>query len=372
MGNHHEYKNTPSAEDTKRGETEPNLTTLTTTTSNTPNTSNTTNNLDTIQSSNTYETMASNNSSQSGLTTPPTIHIVNNLPRPKHLRTLWFDGTDVTEFLRRWNIECQDAGHDGKAKCERLPFYCAPGVKEVVELLDGYLEENWTKLEKDLKGQYWQNDMQKNTLAVLNQLLHDAHTLDLSVYILKYVSITKALVDNNEISNMQRCQHFLEGLSEQLCDKAFDFCSMKDWKLSSHDTGAKDPEFEELKKFITGKALAAKKKVVYNKERATEGSNELKESVAAIVKTPPVPPTSPTSTVNITPATPNSDPMMVELTKQIANLTLAIHANVIPVKPPQSPATDSRPQRPFDRHCIWCDSISHFRKNECSEFGEVM
>src|SRR5205814_3654942 len=63
---------------------------------------------------------------------------------------------------------------------------------------------------------------------------------------------------------------------------------------------------------------------------------------------------------------------MVELTKQIANLTLAIHANVIPVKPPQSPATDSRPQRPFDRHCIWCDSISHFRKNECSEFREAM
>src|SRR5205814_3101111 len=63
---------------------------------------------------------------------------------------------------------------------------------------------------------------------------------------------------------------------------------------------------------------------------------------------------------------------MVELTKQIANLTLAIHANVIPVKPPQSSATDSRPQRTFDHHCIWCDSISHFRKNECSEFREAM
>ena len=317
--------------------------------------------------------MAGNSSSQSGLTTPSNIRIVNNLPRPEHLRTLWFDGTDVTEFLRRWNIECQDAGHDGKAKCERLPFYCAPGVKEVVELLDGYLEENWTKLENDLKGQYWQNDTQKNTPAALNQLLRDAHTLDLGVYVLKYASITKALVDNNEISNMQRCQRFLEGLSEQLRDKAFDFCSTKDWKLSSHDTGTKDPEFEELKKFITGKALAAKKKVVYNKERATEGYDELKESAAAIVKTPPVPPASPTSTANITPATtPNSDPMMIELTKQIANLTLAIQANVVPAKPPQASATESRPQRTFDRHCIWCDSTSHSRKNECSEFREAM
>ena len=66
--------------------------------------------------------MAGNSSNQPGITTPSNIRIVNSLPRPEHLRTLWFDGTDVTEFLRRWNIECQDAGHDGKAKCERLPF----------------------------------------------------------------------------------------------------------------------------------------------------------------------------------------------------------------------------------------------------------
>src|SRR5208282_964788 len=98
---------------------------------------------------------------------------------------------------------------------ERLPFYCEPAVKEVVELLDGYLEGDWTKLENDLKGQYWQNDTQKNTPAALNQLLRDAHTLDLGVYVLKYASITKALVDNNEMFNMQRCQCFLEGLSEQ-------------------------------------------------------------------------------------------------------------------------------------------------------------
>ena len=268
--------------------------------------------------------MASNSSGQSGLTTPSNIRIINVLPRPEHLHTLWFDGTDVTEFLRRWNIECQDVGHDGKAKCERLPFYCAPAVKEVVELLDGYLEKNWTKLENDLKEQYWQNDTQKNTPAALNQLIRDAYILDLGVYVLKYASITKALIGNNEMFDMQRCGCFLDDLSEQLRDKAFDFCSAKDWKLSSHDTEMKDLEFEELKKFIIDKALTAKK-VVYNKEWVMKGYDELKESVAAIVKTPPAPVISPTSTTNITPAMiSNSDPAMVELTKQLAILILMI------------------------------------------------
>ena len=107
-------------------------------------------------------------------------------------------------------------------------------------------------------------------MTTLNQLIRDTSILDLSVYVLKYTSITKALVDNNEMSIMQRCRCFLDALSGQLRDKAFNFWSTKDRKLSAHGTGIKNLNFEELKKLILGKALAAKKKVVYNKERAME------------------------------------------------------------------------------------------------------
>jgi hypothetical protein len=69
---------------------------------------------------------------------------------------------------------------------------------------------------------------------------------------------------------MQRCRRLLDGLSERSRDKTFDFCTTNDWKLSSHDTGTKEPDFAELKNFVLGKVLSAKK-VVYNKERATEG-----------------------------------------------------------------------------------------------------
>jgi len=87
--------------------------------------------------------------------TPPNFCLFNVMPRSEQPGAPHFDGTDITEFLRRWNIECEDVGLSSSQKCDRVPFYCTPDVKDVVELLDGYLEKDWTKLEKDLKEQYW-------------------------------------------------------------------------------------------------------------------------------------------------------------------------------------------------------------------------
>lgn len=38
-------------------------------------------------------------------------------------------------------------------------------------------------------------------------------------------------------------------------------------------------------------------------------------------------------------------------------------------KPPQA---EFKPQRGFERRCIWCDSTDHVSSVECSEFREVM
>src|SRR5947207_10996701 len=69
-------------------------------------------------------------------------------------------------------------------------------VQSVIELLDGYIDKNWDGLQTNLKEQYWQNDTQKNTPVALNQLIRDASILDLSVYVLKYTSITKIFIKN--------------------------------------------------------------------------------------------------------------------------------------------------------------------------------
>ena len=176
------------------------------------------------------------------------------MPHPGQPGAPFFDNTNVTEFLRRWNIECEDYGLSDSQKCARLPDYCTPKTKDVIELLDGYKQSNWTKLQEELKGLFWQYDRQKDTPAALNELICDAPNTDLSIFILKYAAITDALVRGNEMSPIQRVRRLFDGLSVELRDKVFEFCSKKHWKLSAHNTGTADADFNELKRFILEKA----------------------------------------------------------------------------------------------------------------------
>ena len=60
------------------------------------------------------------------------------MPRPGQPGALSFDGMEVTEFLERWNFECEDFGIADTQKCRRLPYYCVKEVKDIVEYLEGY------------------------------------------------------------------------------------------------------------------------------------------------------------------------------------------------------------------------------------------
>jgi len=73
------------------------------------------------------------------------------MPRPGQSGALLFDKTNVTEFLRRWDIECDTFGLSAEEHCVNLPLYCAPDTQDLVEVLPGYLSHDWTLLKKDLK-----------------------------------------------------------------------------------------------------------------------------------------------------------------------------------------------------------------------------
>ena len=87
------------------------------------------------------------------------------MPRPGQDGALKFDKTNVSEFLQRWNIECEDYGLTDAQKCSRVGDYCVKDVREVIELLPGYDDGNWETLQKELKSTYWQHDQQRDTTA---------------------------------------------------------------------------------------------------------------------------------------------------------------------------------------------------------------
>jgi hypothetical protein len=289
------------------------------------------------------------------------------MPRFGQPGALFFDNANVTEFLRRWNIECEDYGLTDIQKCIRLPDYCTAKTKDVIEILDGYKQNNWTKLQEELKGLFWQYDQHKDTLATLNELIHEAPNTDLTIFVLRYTAITESLVTGNEMSLIQRVRRFFDGLPADLREKALEYCIKQKWKLSSHDTGITDPDFDLLKKFVLEKAEIAKRKVVYNKERAIEGGFGEPNGSATSIK----PPTYPTSSLEpsvisltVVPApatTPVSAPdPIAELTKQVA---LLIQANM--QTPKLTSTATNATARPPPR-CIWCDSTEHIRRS-CPE-----
>ncbi|TMC20323.1 MAG: retroviral-like aspartic protease [Chloroflexi bacterium] len=329
---------------------------------------------------------------------PPGYRMYAAMARPNSPEALSFDGTNVSDFIRRWGNECDDCGLADAQKCSRLPDYCTPDIKEVVELLDGYMSGNWMTLQGELKGLFWQHDQQKDTTATLNQLIRDAPRLDLNVFVLKYSSISEALVQKGALSSLDRVNRLLDGLSEDLRGKVLDFCAAREWRLSSHDTGTEDPDFEALKTFILTKAKAIQKQTVYNSEKAARdgievppkiltfpvpsapsaASNAREHSTASsTAPTTPPTPTTPTalsvpmfSSSNPTPPAP-SDPIAA-LTKQFSELVLFIQGAMQPSQftPGSRSFSGNRTSIP---RCTWCDctnSNDHTHRRDCSSFME--
>ncbi len=273
--------------------------------------------------------------------TGPSVHALGIIPRLRQSGVHFLDNTNVTEFLRRRNIECEDCGLSEGQKCAQLPDYCSPKIKILLNSSKGTLItiEARGKLQEELKDLFWQYDKHKNTPATLNQFIRDIPSMDLNINVLKYAAITDALIKGNEMLAMQHWKRFLDGLSDQLRDKAFDCCIIQDWKLSVYDTGIKDPDFGQLKKHILTKAQSTKK-MIYNKECAIKGYEDLKDSITSIFRpslllhTSPAPTSSPAPSSASSQAAISASALVItidsiaELTNQLCRLTLLIQANM--------------------------------------------
>jgi hypothetical protein len=296
------------------------------------------------------------------------------MPRPGQDGALKFDKTNVSEFLRRWNIECEDYGLTDAQKCSRVGDYCIKEVKEVIELLPGYTEGNWETLQKELKSTYWQHDQQRDTTASLNQLIKDAPSLDLNVYILKYTAISSTLVNKGALSSLDRVGRLLDGLSADLRRRVLKYCAKNDWRLSAHDTGTVDPNFDDLRKFIITEAQATQKETVYATERASREGSLTTTTTVAMGVTTNVPGTEqPTVAVTPIPSTPASVDPIAELTRQFKSLALAIQANMS--NQPQQTRSDNTngsnsSRGSFTRVCPYCDVPEHTNKWRCDEFKD--
>ena len=255
------------------------------------------------------------------------------MPRPGQPGAMQFDGKNITDFLDEWNIECEDFGLTPAQRCVRFPFYCIPDIKETVKLLSGYIANDWDVLQNEVKQLYWPHDKPKNTMAALDKLVKEAPIMDLDVYVLKYTSISNALVTAHALSSLDRVSRLLDGLSEDLRRRVIRYCTKKGWKLSAHDVDKKDPDYKEITDFILTEARTDQTMTVFDKERALRERSEINSDLLTVPTSLPNASTKTSSMVLTAPTTSIPTPMetkIEELTNRVSHFTLLLETNLKP------------------------------------------
>src|SRR5437773_498716 len=84
--------------------------------------------------------------------TPIMIHpVVGVMPHPGQPGALSFDGNSITDFLKDWEMQCEEYGLIDTQKCKKLPRYYTKDIGEAIQKLDRYAEGDWTAFQRELK-----------------------------------------------------------------------------------------------------------------------------------------------------------------------------------------------------------------------------
>ena len=134
-----------------------------------------------------------------------------------------------------------------------------------------------------LKALFWQHDTPTNTPPALHEVVNEARSgkIDLNVYILRYSSISEALVKQGALSTLERVSRLLDGLSDEQRKKVLNFCVKKKWRLSAQDVGKIEPVYSELKEFVLREAEMHQALLAYGNERILREGNPIPEFSAS-------------------------------------------------------------------------------------------
>jgi len=107
---------------------------------------------------------------------------------------LLFDGRNVSEFIKRWDLECDEFGHTENEKWARFFWYCTDEIAPAIKLLPSYLAKDWPGLQKELKSLFARRDIPEFTVTALTKLVDNFGKMHFSVFILQYIAMSKALI----------------------------------------------------------------------------------------------------------------------------------------------------------------------------------
>jgi hypothetical protein len=197
------------------------------------------------------------------------------IPYPGEHGARCFDKSNVSEFLRWWNVRADDFGLTGPQKCDRVLDYCAQDVRDIVRDLDGFESEDWVALEKAMKKTFRRWDPAvTDRISNLRRLVESTSSLpsdsfsEFYLYVLQYSSLTRSMW----LTPLERFDLLLRGLPESLCVPTIEFCMQNGWQCDIDDDSFDenpDMDFEKVKSFLLEK-IDAKLSFASRKRRSDE------------------------------------------------------------------------------------------------------
>jgi hypothetical protein len=173
------------------------------------------------------------------------------MPRPGQPGALCFDGKGVTKFLKYWQEDTEEYRIGDVGRCRKLPRYCTEEVGRIVETLDGYREESWEKLKKELIEEFEEFDEKRYTRENLLKLVGEQQEgSDIRLFAREFTEISNRLIDKRMMATNERLLQFLKGLPEYLQRKTIAYFTKAGKSFEAEDD--KEPEFKEVVKYATG------------------------------------------------------------------------------------------------------------------------
>ncbi len=96
-----------------------------------------------------------------GIETNVSVNMLSRMPGIHGKNSLHFRGKNILEFLMEYEHAAKHANLTNKKKCQELRIYFMKKEKCILDVLEGYINENWQELRKELMSLYTSSEEKK-------------------------------------------------------------------------------------------------------------------------------------------------------------------------------------------------------------------
>lgn len=209
-----------------------------------------------VRSRSTQSPDSSHSHSEPVYTPQPDVEAVMAMGVPRYLMPMiapgtpgapYFNGSEATDFLLKFNETCDDFGVRSEDRAARVVRYCKQDIGNHIRMSAEYQDRDWKALQKAILKEWKKYDGEQRvcTLTFLEELKNRKRTTrdEIRQYCLQYRRSSRALLKNGMIAPVQQCKWFLQGLPD-------DARRMAIRKLRIDDEEAETMNFEKAYDFI--------------------------------------------------------------------------------------------------------------------------